>query len=161
MKTLRCAGWTLLAALSTTPAFAQSGPRGYAFLAPGMAVGPDAGAMTLQVGGAAEGRGEKGFAAGVELGYVMPAVNAWSAGFGLLSPNVAYYAPRRGRVAPFVTAGYSLGFRSGVGHGWNVGAGFEMATRRQAAFRLEVRDQVFDWGEPIHFVGVRFGATFR
>ena len=76
-------------------------------------------------GGGGEGFIYKGLAAGADLGYMWPR-GAASEGIGLLSVNGAYHVVNRetpGRLVPFVTAGYSLAFRSRTVNLFNWGGG--------------------------------------
>jgi hypothetical protein len=98
--------------------------QGYVFFAPG-SISPGGGGTTFHVGGGGEGLFYKGLGAGAEIGYL----SAWQykgSGVGLFSANGSYHFGARtpGRkVAPFVTAGYSLAFRGGHANLANFGGG--------------------------------------
>ena len=163
MSILRRAAIALVFTSFAIPAAAQPESRRYLFGGPGLVTLGGAPGMTLQGGGAIEGRFPSGLAASVDVNYVMPAVDNWSAGFGVFSPSVSYYVPTRGQLTPFVAGGYSLFFAGGgAAHGLNIGGGIEVAVRRKTSLRIELRDQVLPWGDRnAHFVSLRIGATLR
>jgi len=134
----------------------------YVFGAPG-AISGEAD-RTLHFGGGGEGFIVKGLAAGAEIGYLAPA-GCLGCGVGVLSVNGAYHfgarTPGR-RVVPFVTAGYSLGFRGGHANLYNAGGGVQYWFSRRVGFRAEVRDHVTACSRcTTHIWGVRVGLAFR
>ncbi len=149
--------WMLLIViLVPAPGFAQR-PEGYAYFAPGAT---NYSGTTLQAGGGFGGPIYKGLGAGLELGYLAPAERL-SSGFGIFSANGSYHFLRESsssKLIPFVTGGYSLGFREGTANGFNFGGGVNYWLRDRAGLRFEVRDHVF---ESTHFYGFRVGFAFR
>ncbi len=129
--------------------------QGYMFLAP--MSGPAAG--HLGIGGEAFLYG--GLAAGAEAGYAFPG-GAFRAGFGVLSVNGSYHLNRNThwRLWPFVTGGYSLGFRSGAASLANLGGGANYWVRDHLGLRLEFREYLGRAGS-IRFRELRFGLAFR
>src|SRR5688572_20797054 len=83
----------------------------YACVGSGAATSTFRSSTTLfHVGGGGEFAASNGLGVGTELGYLGPWVNG-SNGVGLMSLNGLYrFLP--GNIQPFVTGGYSLGFRS-------------------------------------------------
>ena len=76
------------------------------------------------------------------MGYWFPR-GAFAAGIGLLSVNGAYHLvnrEERGRFVPFVTAGYTLGFRARTRNYFNWGGGATYWFSRRVGMRVEVRD---------------------
>ena len=82
-------------------------------------------------------------------------------GFGLASVNAAYHLPgsfRDGKLVPFVSGGYSVGFRSSALSLGNVGGGFNYWFRERTAFRFEGRL----YTRPSYSVfALRLGVSFR
>lgn len=158
----------LLAAvlLFVPPASAQTPSHGgllpYTFAAPGVA---SAGGATLHLGGGIEAIAATGLGAGVELGFIGPFPDGFGHGLGVLSGNLSAHLPSPAdrRLTPFVTGGYSLGFRSSRVHLLNVGAGMHYWINEGLAVRLELRDQF----SPVrrscfpHLVSVRVGVTWK
>jgi hypothetical protein len=101
---------------------------------------------------------------GAELGYLAPTAGLGS-GIGVLSLNGAYhFLPKKdGKLAPFVTGGYSLGFRSGTINMYNFGAGAHYWFTKRVGLRLEFRDQIWPGGggPMFHHWGFRLGVAFR
>ena len=120
-------------------------------------------AGTLHVGGGGEGLIYKGLGAGAELGYLFPS-RAAADGFGILSTN-GFYRFTNGsslqKVTPFVTAGYSLGFRDGTANLVNFGGGVDYWVRDRMGLRLEVRDHVWPGDPAAHFLMFRVGLVGR
>jgi hypothetical protein len=118
----------------------------------------------MHYGGGAEVLIVKGLAAGAELGYLAPA-KCSGCGIGVLSANGSYHFGARdpkSKVIPFVTGGYSLGFREGHGNMYNFGGGVQYWFSRRVGFRAEVRDHVSScYRCTTHLWGVRFGVAFR
>ncbi len=122
----RIIGITFWLIIASTLIWAQttneSRGHGYAFVAPG-AVSGNGTTATLQFGLGGEGLITRRFGVGAEIGYLAPAKRLRN-GFGVFSPNVSYHfinPSSAQKVVPFVTAGYSLGFSSGVTSGFNFG----------------------------------------
>ena len=135
----------------------------YVFVAPGAIVtsGEVAGVWHFGVGG--EGLLYRGFGMGAELGFLSPGVSL-SDGIGLLSVNGLYefkHANTGRKVIPFVTAGYSMAFRGGVGNALNFGGGISYWFRKKQALRLEVRDYVHCLEPHVHLLTGRIGISFR
>ena len=147
----------ILAMLAASAVLAQDAPKtynghGYGYFGVGTTDGNNA---TLAYGAGGEGFLWKGLALGADVGYMHPARLA-GAGFGLLSVNPSYHFVNRhnpGRVVPFVTAGYSLGFRNGVANFWNWGGGATVWMTDRLGLRLEVRD--------VRDHQYRFNTSFR
>jgi hypothetical protein len=136
--------------------------QGYAFVAPGGASGGGATVTTLHIGGGGEGLLYKGLGVGGELGYWGP-TKSFGDGVGLLSVNGSYHVlPRNSdrKVVPFVTAGYSLAFRSATANLFNFGGGINYWISKRVGLRLEFRDHVWFAG-PLHYWGFRIGVAFR
>jgi hypothetical protein len=101
--------------------------------------------------------------AGAELGYLFPRQAAGD-GFGILSTNGFYRftnSPSLQKVTPFVTAGYSLGFREGTINMANFGGGLDYWVRDRMGLRLEVRDHVWPGDPAAHFLMFRVGLVGR
>ncbi len=133
--------------------------QGYVVGAPG-GTSPGTG-TTMYLGGGVEGFAKKGFAISGDLGYLAPAKSMRS-GFGLIDLDGGYHFARDRKVSPFVSAGYSLGFRSGHFNAVNFGGGANVWLSSKLGLRLELRD-VFhpETGANVHFVNMRIGLTFR
>jgi hypothetical protein len=137
--------------------------EGYAFVAPGAltAVGFTNG--TLHVGGGAEHVLGSGIGLGAEIG----AVGSWrnyGTAIGMFSVNGSYHFLRdRQRIDPFVTAGYSLGFRSGTLNFGNFGGGLNYWFSERIVLRIELRDHVHVSSRvpDLHYWSIRFGVAFR
>jgi len=136
--------------------------QGYVFIAPGAA--SHDGGSTLNIGGGGEGLLYKGLGVGADIGYLFPRQD-FGCGFGLLSVDGSYHFGARtpGRkVVPFVTAGYSLAFRSGHANLANFGGGLDYWFTDRVGLRAEFRDYVWGcYGCSTHFWGVRLGVAFR
>ncbi len=134
--------------------------QAYIFAAPGtQSVGDE---YTLHLGAGGDYFLKRGFAVGGELGYLGLA-RAYEHGFFVLSGNGSYhFLPARGdaKVVPFVTSGYSLGFRGGSVNLVNFGGGVTWWVARKHGVRLEIRDHL-DPRADQHYLGFRIGWTFR
>jgi hypothetical protein len=152
--------------LASAPAGAQERSdarmQPYTFAAPG---GISNGGTSLHLGGGIEVLAWKGLGASFEGGYVGPLPDGFDYGIGVVSANAFYQfgRPQRRKVTPFVTGGYSLGFRSQSVNAVNVGAGVNYWLSEGVALRLELRDHI-----PIenglrdeHLWGARVGFTWR
>ena len=136
---------------------------GYVFAAPGVAASEFGSAATMHFGVGGEGLIKGGFGVGGEIGGMAP-VESFSSGFGVFSAGANYHflnASKSGKVVPFVNGGYTMFFRSGVANGGHFGGGVNYWFKERVGLRFEVRDHVVsDFGQT-HFVGFRFGLTFR
>jgi len=94
------------------------------------------------------------------LAYLFPASQP-SAGVGLAALTTGYHFARHRRFAPLLAAGYTLGFRSGVGHFFHYGGGATYWFSRRVGVRLELRDLRWFESPRAHLWMVRFGAAFR
>jgi hypothetical protein len=83
----------------------------------------------------------RGLTAGGEIGYMFPARD-FLYGVGLLSVNGSYHGNHRGRLAPFATAGYTLGFRGDNAHLVNFGGGVTWWFAERLGLRAEFREYV-------------------
>ncbi len=134
--------------------------QAYIFGAPGTQTAGDE--YTLHLGAGGEYFIKRGLAAGGEIGY-LGLTRAYEHGFFVLSGNGSYhFRPARGdaKLVPFVTGGYSLGFRDGSMNLVNFGGGVTCWIGRKHGLRLEVRDHFvprFDH----HYLGFRIAWTFR
>ncbi|HEU5334964.1 MAG TPA: hypothetical protein VFU27_03320 [Terriglobales bacterium] len=135
----------------------QHSAEGYLFFAPGVITSPGNSTASLHFGGGGEGFLHKGIAAGAELGYLAPWKD-FDGGIGLLSLDGQYHFNRGQKVVPFVTAGYSLGFRSGHENLFNYGLGANIWMRANKGLRLEFRDHV---DSSNHYIDFRIGYAFR
>lgn len=136
--------------------------RGYVFFAPGVAFGGGSSSFLLHFGGGGEANLYKGLGFGSEIGYLGP----WqymSQGVGLLSVNCLYNFKIRNnsKMAPFVTGGYSLLFRSGHLNAMNFGAGVNYWFGDRIGMRFEARDHVNPQYFSDHFLQGRIGLVFR
>jgi hypothetical protein len=151
----------LLLVLFASAAPAQDAElSGYAFGGAGAATSTFSRSSTalFHVGGGAEFTARNGLGAGAEFGYLGPWSNG-SNGVGLLSLNGLYRFAREQRTQPFVTGGYSLGFRSQTAHFGNIGAGLTTWLSPGTGLRLEFRDNIRDPAN--HWLTFRFGVAFR
>ena len=135
--------------------------RGWGYAVGGVgATGNGSSTATFQVAGGGEGLVYKGLGLGAEVGYLAP-FRRTGDGFGVFSPNVSYhFSNRSSRLVPFVTGGFSLGFRSGASGGGNFGGGVQYWMKDHVALRLEFRDHIFSSDTP-HFFQFRVGLSFR
>jgi hypothetical protein len=134
----------------------------YTFAAPG---GVSGGGSTLHLGGGIDAIVWKGIGVSFEGGYLGPFPDGFDYGIGLISANGVYHfvPPRRRRLTPFVTGGYSLGFRSDYGHAVNLGVGANYWLTDRTALRVEFRDHIpilEDVDDTSHLWGVRVGFTW-
>jgi hypothetical protein len=138
------------------------GIQPYVFAAPG---GVSNGGTTLQLGGGVDVLLWKGLGASIEGGYLGP-VEAMDDGIGIISANAFYQfgTPTRRRVTPFVTGGYTLGFRSQAVNAMNIGGGANYWISETLGLRFELRDHLPVLGGGVrdeHLWGVRMGLTWR
>lgn len=157
-KMLGCGLLILLVCASARFATAQEhSGEGYLFFAPGVITSPGNSTGSLHLGGGGEGFLHKGIAAAAELGYLAP-WDDFDGGIGILSLDGQYHFNRGQKVVPFVTAGYSLAFRSGHANLFNYGVGANIWMRANKGLRLEFRDHV-DTNN--HYIDFRIGYAFR
>ena len=157
----------ILVITTSVTALAQSAgnaPRGWGYFVggAGATAGNGSSSATFQVAGGGEGLLYKGLGIGAEVGYLAPFKGAGE-GFGILSVNPSYHfknASASGRLVPFVTGGYSLGFRSGTASGGNFGGGVQYWMKDHVGLRFEFRDHLFSSDTP-HFFQFRVGLSFR
>jgi len=155
-----------IAALGVIPsaASAQVTAVGYAFGAPGFATcGCVESITTLHAGGGGEARIADTFGVSADVGYLGP-FEYFSEGFGMLSVNGSFYLQTSGgdhRVRPFATTGYTMAFRDGHAHMWNVGGGVDYWTSERVGVRFEVRDHIWVNDGTAHFWGPRIGIVVR
>ncbi len=135
--------------------------QGYIFAGPGAAVCCGESGTIYHFGAGAEWFLHRGLTAGGELGYLAPE-SAVTSGFGVLSVNPAYHfvTKRTSKVVPFVTGGYSLGFRSGHINMANFGGGVSWWIGQRHGIRFEFRDH-YSWVGDTHFPTFRVAWTFR
>ncbi len=136
--------------------------HGYLFAGPGglASNGPTTG--TVHFGGGAEYFLARGVALGAELGYLGP-TSKYGDGFGVLSANGAYHvvpSRKETKLTPFITGGYSLGFRHGAMNMVNFGGGVTWWPSRKHGIRFEFRDH-YQPTSDVHYFGFRVGWTFR
>lgn len=136
--------------------------HGYMFAAPGALAASGQSLGTLHFGAGGEAFVHRGVAVGGELGY-LGYTRSYSQGFGVLSGNAAYhFLPRRNdaKVVPFVTGGYSLGFRNGTMNMANFGGGVTWWVNQRHGVRLEFRDHYAPASDN-HYMGFRVAWAFR
>ncbi len=136
---------------------------GYVFAAPGVVTDTDFGTATLHFGGGGERLIKGGFGVGGEIGGLAPAED-FSEGFGVFSAGANYHflnATKSGKVVPFVNGGYTMFFRSAVANGGHFGGGVNYWFKERVGLRFEVRDHIVAEIPSTHFIGFRFGLTFR
>ncbi|MFM8395757.1 MAG: hypothetical protein ACKOB4_17715 [Acidobacteriota bacterium] len=134
----------------------------YGYLTAGGGTTTDGGAIVSLAGGA-DLFVYRQLAVSGELGAIFPPSSIGSV-VGVLSPNLTWYlrpGGGSGRVAPFITGGYSLIFRQGTINGLNFGGGLTWWFKEGLGLRVEARDYfgVSDPGH--HLVQVRAGLAFR
>jgi hypothetical protein len=151
---------TLFLFLLSSLALAQSpnDRKGWGYVFGGVGGVSGGGTAFVHVGGGGERLVYKGFGVGAEVGYFAPA-RGLDEGIGILSVNPAYHFKNSSRVVPFVTGGFSLGFREGAAGGGNVGGGVQYWFSDRAALRVEFRDHIFSSDSP-HFFSFRAGISF-
>jgi hypothetical protein len=99
---------------------------------------------------------------GVEIGYLTPMKHMGN-GIGVFSTNGLYSfsTDLNSKTVPFVTGGYSMFFRSGVGHAINFGGGMHYWFSDRAGLRVEFRDHIPTEDSGTHFIQGRIGISFR
>jgi hypothetical protein len=143
-------------------ALPASAIEGYVFVAPGALTAGGFSNGTLHVGGG----GEHVFNNRIGLGAELGAVGRWNnyhTAIGMFSVNGSYHFRDRDKWDPFVTGGYSLGFRSGTLNFGNFGGGLNYWFRERLGLRFEVRDHlhISDRAPNLHYWGLRVGLAFR
>jgi len=172
--------WALLLVLllpALVSAQASERPKGqaYVYFAPGVEGGGGGkyslttlrdgttGIGTAQIGGGGEFLIVKGLGLGLDLGY-LASWEHFAEGLAVISPDVSYhFLPRegKGKVVPFVTAGYTCFFQAGGQSGANVGAGMHYWFKDHVGLRFEVRDSMMLGGVTVHEAGFRIGLALR
>ncbi len=125
---------------SSIPLMAQTGGHGYGYF--GVDLRDRCCGRLLTVGGGGDAYVYRGLAVGADIGYLFPS-DSGRDGVGILSVNPSYHFTSRSRdqkVVPFVTAGYTLGFRSGTANFFNWGGGATFWFHRSMGVRAEIRD---------------------
>jgi hypothetical protein len=137
--------------------------NGYVFFAPGGVTCCGHTETTLQAGVGGEFVFWRGLGIGAEFGAVGASRDFAYSAMGVISPDLSYHFVHKdgARVDPFVTAGYTLMFRSGVANLYNAGGGANYWFHKRLGARLEFRDQVYTSGGTLHYWGFRFGLAFR
>jgi hypothetical protein len=168
-RTLEVLGILFLAAPATCSAQVRSDDyRGHGYfyyVTPG---GLTEGSITggaIGLGAGGELMLYKGFATGVDLGFLEP-TSGFGNGILLASFNGAYHflsSTHERRFVPFVTAGYTrFSIRPGAGANVaNYGAGIQYWFKPRWAFRVEGRDHVNTSGPAARAWQVRFAIVFR
>jgi hypothetical protein len=137
---------------------------GYVFVAPGAIVESGDSAALWHFGAGGQGFVYKGIGLGAEIGYLAPGISM-AEGIGIFSANGLYefrQASIGRKIAPFVTAGYSMAFRGGSGgNALNLGGGINYWFRARQALRLEVRDYITPLEPNLHILTARIGLSFR
>ena len=139
----------------------QPAAQGYIFAGPGAAVYRGESGSVYSFGGGGEIFVRKGFTVGGELGYMAPS-SAFASGFGVLSANPAYHfvTKKESKLVPFVTGGYSLGFRSAHINMANFGGGVTWWVGQRHGIRFEFRDH-YAWASETHYPSFRVAWAFR
>ncbi len=150
---------SLIAIGMAATACSQESYRGQGYFQYGIGRAPGGG-NAQQIGGGGDVFVYKGLAAGGELGYLYTS-EAFTYGVGLFSANGSYYFNRKAsaRFSPFVSAGYSLAFRSSSENLYNFGGGVTWWMARHVGLRFEFRDYV--WPQSEHSPLFRVGISFR
>jgi hypothetical protein len=112
----------------------------------------------VHAGAGAEFIVRHGLGAGAEIGYLTPWSNG-SNGVGVVSLNGLYRFDANQKTMPFLTGGYSLGFRSQAAHFGNIRGGITYWFSRGIGLRLELRDNIRD--SSTHWLILRVGIAFR
>ena len=149
----------LMPLLRAEDASRQSSSTAYVYSAPS-GTGTYFGEV-LGIGGGGEGLLYKGLGIGGDLGYLFSRRD-FRAGLGLASVNASYHLlslSQSGKFVPFVTTGYTLGFRSGTAHFQNYGGGLTYWFQDKMGLRLELRN--LDHPEYSGFLSFRVGVSFR
>ena len=153
---------SLLIFLVPVFALAQDNNRvnqGYAF----WGLGDSYGTSAMHFGGGGEFDLYKGIGFAIDVGYMAPTGELGS-GIGILSPN-GRYAFRRSadsKLVPYVTAGYSLLFRTDTLNAYNFGGGIDYWFANRYGLKVEFRDHILtDCSYDCHAYQIRTGLSFR
>lgn len=153
----------LLAATNLTAAAQSYNGHGYFYYSLDAPSGGNL-AQMMSTGAGGEVFVYKGLAAGAELSYLFPRIEP-GIGVGLLNLNGAWHFVNRGhtrKFVPFVTAGYTLGFRGGTANLFNWGGGATYWFTHRAGLRTEVRVYEYVGAYYQHFdTSLRFGVQIR
>lgn len=173
VRTLALAAIVAWFIAAPTAAFAQPGGTarakstsglGYGFVGFGAATGGGDSTATYHLGGGGEAIFADAVGVGAEIGY-LNFFEENSEGIGVFSVNGTYHfggGNTAAKARPFVTGGYTLGFRDGSESLFNVGGGVDYWFKPKVGLRIEFRDHIWtSGGETVQFWGVRFGVTFR
>jgi len=147
-------------ALLVFPSFASAQQSNlYVFGAAGGASGNEG--STLHVGGGGEFVAAGLIGVGGELGALTRKGGSFRDTLGVLSINGYGHIPRKGRLDPYVTGGYSLFFPSGTASGVNFGVGANLPLLAKLGLKFEFRDHVISsGGRKNHWWEGRVGVTF-
>lgn len=159
--------WCLLAflAFSLIAPFGAYGQytRGYVFVSPGGLTSAGTTQSLFSLGGGAERLLSRGIGAGAEVGAVFPGNGPIKDTSGLFSLNGYYHFKSDERLDPFLTAGYSVLFRSSTENMVNFGGGATYWFHDNRGLLLEFRDHVGSpkSGPTGNYWEFRIGLTFR
>jgi hypothetical protein len=135
--------------------------RGYGFVSPGVAFGGGSSTSFLHFGGGGEANLYKGLGIGAEIGY-LASFRYISDGVGMFSVNGLYNFEKQGsKIAPFITGGYSLIFRSGHVNAMNIGGGVDYWFAKRVGMRFEFRDHISTQFFRDQLLQGRFAIVFR
>lgn len=132
-----------LVAVGLSAAASAQQSHGYLFIAPGGISSGGHTATTVHLGAGGEVGLAKGVGLGAELGALGPRQDFAGNLMGVVSANGYYHFRREEKLEPFVTAGYSLFFRSGHANLFNFGGGANYWFHSKLGLRLEFRDHVW------------------
>jgi hypothetical protein len=104
--------------------------------------------------------GKEGLGAGMDVGYLFP-TRGFGWGFGTLSPGVVYQFSPNQKTVPFLTGGYTLGFRDGVANMVHFGGGATYFFSKRLGLRIEARDYLPTGSTRFHYFLVRIGISGR
>ena len=141
----------------------ETAGQGYLFAAPSAFVCSGCNSSgAIHFGGGGQFNLYKGLGAGADIGYLTSYRN-FESGVGLFSLNGLYSfsTDRRAKVVPFVTAGYSMLFRSGHVNGFNFGGGLNYWFSDKIGLRAEFRDHIHPDYTDAHLIQGRIGISFR
>lgn len=142
------------------PCLAQQS-NGYVFVG---ATNPGSNPFTLyqstfaHLGGGGETDLGKWFGFGAEIGALLASDH--QAGLASLGPYL-HFLTSESRVDPFVTTGYTMLIRGGLGHLWHAGGGVNYWLKDRIGLRAEFRDHVWPQRNSLQFLDFRFGVVFR
>lgn len=148
-------------AIVTNQSGGEKRAQGFVFFGPGATSGSSS--TFVNFGGGGEGFLKGGLSVSGEIAGYTPA-KSFDEGFGILSGDAGYHflkASQSGKLVPFVSGGYSLFFRSETANGINFGGGVNYWLKDHIGLRFEIRDHLVVESPDTHFIGFRFGMTFR